>query len=117
LPTPADKELRRLADAAYRIELSDELMRLETDFQRWRAGELSPFDIVERIHAFHEGAARDLWKTYSFGKPRIAVARAIARGLISESEVSPELLSDLGNAIDFYRQDLTETDASMNDER
>lgn len=54
------KELRRLAGLAYERELAHELTTIEAAFRAWRAGELSPFDLSDRIHAFHNGVARDL---------------------------------------------------------
>ena len=109
------KELRRLADAAYERELVDELAKLEEQFRRWRSKEMSAFELSDRIHEFHDGAARDLWKIYTFGKPPAAVARAIANGLIAESALSPKLLAQLEGAIAFYRQDWLEHDVEDED--
>jgi hypothetical protein len=110
------KELRRLADAAYERELADELAKLEEEFRRWRSNEMSAFELSDRIHEFHDGAARDLWKIYTFGRPPVAVARAIANGLIAESALSPKLLAQLEGAIAFYRQDWVESAADDEDD-
>lgn len=63
------KELRRLAGLAYERELAHELTTIEAAFRAWRAGELSPFDLSDRIHAFHNGVARDLFVTYNRWDP------------------------------------------------
>ena len=110
------KELRRLADAAYERELGDELAKLEEDFRRWRSKEISALELSDRIHELHDGAARDLWKIYTYGKPPAAVARAIANGLIAESSLSPKLLAQLEGAIAFYLQDWLESAADDEDD-
>ena len=102
------KELRLLSGAAYDRELANALSDLETQFRRWRAGETSPFELSEEIHRFHDGVSRDLWNMYGNLKPHLAVARAIATGLVKETDVSAKVRSKLEPTIDFMRQDQLE---------
>jgi hydroxypyruvate isomerase len=76
------KELRRLADEAYRRELDAALREVAAAFGEWEAGKLSGFALSDRIHEFHNGIARDLWHNYNYvptpkrssasGRPRSA---------------------------------------------
>jgi hypothetical protein len=79
-----------------------ELAKLAEQFDAWRRGEVDSFDLSQRIHEFHDGAAREIWKTYSYGNPTTSVAYAIHAGILSRDEVPPEVLDALGNAIGVY---------------
>lgn len=85
-------ELRRLNDLAWERELSSTLADLRREFERFMAGELSPFDLSDKIHEFHDHTARDLYKQYAYATNVFAVPGAISRGVIKRSEVTPELL-------------------------
>ena len=86
--------LRDLASVAYERELAGELESLEDDFKRWREGEINAFDVSEAIHAFHQEAARDLFKKYN-ANLEIAVAQAIHFGILSKDEVGPAIAKHL----------------------
>ena len=93
------KEIRRLAGVAYERELSAASAQLESEFARWRKGEIDVFGLNELIHKFHNGASRDLYKVYAMGEAHWGVASAIARGLLTESEVDPAILESLSESI------------------
>ncbi len=99
------KDLRRLAGIAYDRELGRELTRLEASFSEWHAGRLTSHDVSAAIHTFHDGVARDLWVLYVRGHPTSTVARAVAAGLLAESEVPASLLAKLRDAVEYYRQE------------
>jgi hypothetical protein len=105
------KHLRQLAGIAYDRELSRELTRLEASFTEWRAGRLNPHDLSAAIHAFHDGAARDLWVLYNRGDPSSTVPRAVADGLLAENEVPAALLAKLENALEYYRHEAGASDS------
>ena len=71
-------ELRRLAGLAHERELSEALTNLESEFGRWRIGEISVFELNDRIHEFHHGLSRDLYKLYDPRDAEIVVPGAIA---------------------------------------
>jgi hypothetical protein len=98
------KQLRLLAGIAYERELSKALGELEAEFRRWRAAELSPFELSDRIHECHDGIIRDLWKLYHYRQPPECVARAVAAGILAETEIDPKLLALISDAVNFYRQ-------------
>jgi len=96
--------LRELADVAHSRELSAELMQLEADFSRWHSGELDPHELNDRIHAFHQGPSRKLFSRYTDSDKTIAVASAIARGILAESEVEEDILELLRSTLGFFRE-------------
>lgn len=85
-------EVRRLNGLAWERELSVALDHLHRDFDALKSGDISAFDMSDRIHRFHDYTARDLYKCYTYGDSYFAVPSAIARGIIDRSEVSSELL-------------------------
>jgi|KBSSwiStaDraftv2_1062776.scaffolds.fasta_scaffold252585_1 hypothetical protein len=99
MSSQSDKEqrrrLRELAELAYERELSRELSDLEGEFSRWRSGETNAFDLSEAIHAFHQGAARELFSRYGRSSQELVVARAIHDGIISRDEVGAAMLKHL----------------------
>ena len=96
------RAIRDLAALAHTRELSAELTRLESAFARWRASEIDPHELSNLIHAFHQGSSRKLFVAYSDSAPTLPVASAIARGIISESEVPEHVRDFLGPAISFF---------------
>jgi hypothetical protein len=88
------RKLRELNALAYARELETALAALERDFAWWRAGKIDPFELSDRIHAFHDGVSRDLWKTYEMSPMFAATVRdALERKVLSEAEVPPEVLA------------------------
>lgn len=104
-PTKAQKrKLRELAALAHEHELTHELELLEAEFGRWRKGEIGPFELNDRIHAFHDRRARELFKKYVSAKETWAVGGALALGVLSEDEVGPELLAIVGPKAEFVKK-------------
>jgi len=101
------KELRRLAWTAYDRELASELGLLEAKFVAWRQGGVDPHELSDAIHEFHDGPSRDLFVFYTRMDPTVAVARAVARGILREGEVPAATLRKLAPQVQFYRDDLT----------
>jgi len=97
------RQLRQLADLAWERELSNELSNLATSFDEWKAGKLEPHELSDRIHKFHHGGARELYGLYTRVHPLQLVVRAVGLGVLAESEVPAELLTDLAPAIESYR--------------
>lgn len=96
--------LRALANEAYEAELHDALEGLYDDFCRWADHGYSAMELAERIHAFHNGSARDLHNRYTNLSPGTLVARAIAVGTLDESALSPELQEKLADEIEAHRR-------------
>ena len=104
--------LRQLANTAWERELGAELTALASSFAEWRSGEIGPHELSDRIHAFHHGAARDLYGLYTRVHPPELVARAVGLGILSEDEVPANLRDALANGIQYYRR---ESEARLDD--
>jgi hypothetical protein len=86
--------IHELASLAYERELSNALGDLETEFARWRRGEINAFDVSEAIHEFHQGVSQDLFSKYRSNQ-ELVVARAIHEGIISKDEAGSDTLTQL----------------------
>lgn len=94
LSKPVRKAILDLAALAYERELSTELSKLRVKFDAWERGETDAFELERAIHAFHNGAARELFNRYSSESMQDhVVAHAVIGGVILESEV-PEIARD-----------------------
>lgn len=89
------KELHRLLSLAYERELAKALESLEEKFGQWRKNKITPFELSDSIHKFHKGIARDLWSFYTNGDSEMAVAHAVAKGIILKTEINSDILEKL----------------------
>jgi hypothetical protein len=97
------RRLRELGTMAYERELCLELSKLETEFGRWRAGEIDAHELSDRIHRFHQGPARLLFSKFDHSNLDFAVAHAIHRGLITEEEAGADGIEMLRIHLNFLR--------------
>ncbi|MFC1806886.1 hypothetical protein ACFL0T_00760 [Candidatus Omnitrophota bacterium] len=81
------KELKKLTGLAYERELKSALDDLNEKFKNWKLGGMTPFDLTDEIHNFHNGISRDLWKFYNMWEAHVAVARALAQGILERKEM------------------------------
>jgi len=95
---------------AYERELCQELESLNQGFQQWQRGEIDCWKLVDRIHDFHDGCSRNLYKIYETGDKKIALARAIALGFLKEQEVPAGLREPMSQTIEFFRGELGSSD-------
>jgi hypothetical protein len=99
----AIKKLRReWLGEAYARELHRELTKLYASFEAWREGEIDSWDLSDRIHKFHNGASRELYKKYNDGDDDLNVAYAIVSGILDREEVPAALFEALKRPIDFF---------------
>ena len=107
------KHIRRLvreyAAIAHDRELAGALRRLDAEFDRWERKELSPHDLNDAIHAFHQGPARDIWAKYSTNHLEPALGFAVATGILRKDEIPEELLEHLTGWLDYYEQDTSDS--------
>lgn len=98
------KHLRALAQRAYETELSLALNDLHKKFQRWQTKEISPWELTDDIHEFHNGTARDLYKFYEMGSnAEFSVAHAVAKGVLAYEEIEESCQPLLQSTIDYLR--------------
>ena len=98
------RRVRELARIAYERDLSQELVRLEGEFQRWRSREIDSFGLSEAIHRFHQGPSRELFTRYDDSSLEWAVAHAIHRGVVSAEEAGPEALEALAKRLALLQE-------------
>jgi hypothetical protein len=102
----APKRLRRLirewAGIAHDRALSKALLELHAQFDRWKRGEITAWDLNDLIQRFHDGASREIWKTYATNRLEPAVAFAVATDILRREELPPELVQHLAGLIEFY---------------
>jgi hypothetical protein len=97
------RRLRELGAIAYERDLCAELTKLESEFGRWRAGEIDAHELSDHIHRFHQGPARELFSFYEQSNLDFAVAHAIHRGVITEEEAGPDAIEMLRAHLAFLR--------------
>ena len=98
------KAVRKLSGIAYERELAKAAGDLREQFEAWRRGEIDVFELNERIHQFHDGISRDLYKQYAMAEAGWNLAGAIRNDVIKESEVDPLILENLRGLIDLGQQ-------------
>ena len=98
------KKFRELAAKAYERELDQHLAMLNQRFDEWRQKKMSGFELNDLIHEFHQGASRELWKTYNYLDADMAVSRAVGKGILKKEEVPEELLNLISRQLDFLEK-------------
>ena len=111
------RRLRELGAVAYERDLSAELSKLETEFGRWRAGEIDAYELSDHIHRFHQGPARKLFSVYDHSNLDFAVAHAIHRGLITEEEAGADAIEMLRAHLAFLRDQEADDSVQLSNSR
>lgn len=91
--------LRVLAEQCHQDELEEAMGELYEDFQKWGGKDISVFDLNDRLHEFHDGISRELYKRYVMLDPEFSVAYALNNGLLSEDEIGEDLVKLLGKKV------------------
>ncbi len=102
-PKAVKRSIRELVGVAYEEEMRRALGQLAQSFDGWRAGQIDVWELDQRIHTYHNGPARDLYKLYNESRLDMLVAYAIVRGIISADSVPAELRPYLERPLAFYR--------------
>ena len=85
------KQTRELVATAYLRELTAALTALAARVEAWRAGQIDACQLNEDVHAYHNGAARDLWKKYNMPAD-LLLTLLVAGGVLHKEEVPADLL-------------------------
>ena len=91
-------QIRQFASEAHDRELTDALTTLYEEFQLWGGDQISAFELQEKIHIFHDGISRDLYKRYVMGNLELAVVYALNHGVLNQDEVGEDIAKALGVA-------------------
>ncbi len=110
LPKNVKRAVRELSALAYERELSRELTVLLQQFQDWTSGSIDAFQLSQRIHEFHQGAARELFCRYENNSMAdLMVARAIVDGIVDQNEVPVDAREHLQGQAEQIRTSLRAT--------
>lgn len=99
------RRIRELAGQAYEKDISRSLDMLNEQFVRWKAGEISVWDLNQHIHEFHDRTARDLYKMYAMTKSDIALNVGVQRGVISIEDVPESIRASIAADLAISTQD------------
>ena len=90
------RQLRELSGLAYKRELEHFLTNLKGKFDKWHNGNIDCWKLVDSIHDFHNGDARNLYKQYIMNKNSdLNVVHALNNGIIKNEEVPDEVMGTL----------------------
>jgi hypothetical protein len=84
------RAVRELLADAHEAELAAALLDVEAAIQEWRGGKILPSEVSERIHKFHK-ETQEIFKTYNYLDPMLALARAVAFDFIQLAKVPEDL--------------------------
>lgn len=91
--TKSEKRMvRELLGDAHEAELAGALEDIESAIAEWRRGEILPSEVENRIHEFHK-ESQEIFKTYNYVDPLLALARAVSLDLVPIERV-PESLRE-----------------------
>jgi hypothetical protein len=99
-----------LAAKAEEIELSRQLTILGGQFDRYSAGALSVFELDDAVDQFvrNDSTNRTLW--YKNNPPKKIVARAVALGVLSKSDIPAHVMEEIQPLLQFYKDELLHGD-------
>ena len=86
-----EKALRQFAGISYERELSVATRALQDEFSRWENKEIDVFKLNEKIHEFHHGISRALYRRYVGVDAAFVVASGLHRGILSREEVGEDV--------------------------
>ena len=89
-PKRLQKEIKKLARGAHDREMRYYLELLNQKFSEWKNGKLDTWDLVQYIHEFHNGQARNLYSAYQNLSLDSFLIRAVAAGHVIENELPEE---------------------------
>ncbi len=104
LPKSLLRQIQKLAAQAHENELRRVLLPLADSFERWKAGQLETAKLVDLVHDFHQGPARELFVRYNSKPVEASVAYAIAHGVLDRRTVPVDVLKELAQSIEFYEE-------------
>jgi len=103
------KKIRQLADLAWERELRSAIVEIGNAIVEMDRGTVSPFDVDEQIHEYHNGTARDLYRLYSGSGPWMGVCQAYHKGILSDEDLV-ELSEEVRCEMQDYPESLARLD-------
>lgn len=81
------KTIRKLAELAWERQLRSELHKIAAAIADMDREVLSPFEVNQEIHNFHNGVSRNLFNRYSDSQPWFSVCRAHYDKVLSDDDL------------------------------
>lgn len=82
------KSRRKLGSIAWDRELRAEIHKLSEAIGAMDADDLTPHEVNDQIHDFHNGITRELWGRYTQSDPGAAVYRASCDGYLTDDDLA-----------------------------
>lgn len=82
------RAIRNLADLAWERELRRELQTLSKTIHEMEGGSISPFEANDKIHRFHDGDSRRIFRQYSQPHPWLGICQAYADGVLTDDDIA-----------------------------
>jgi len=101
IPRKVKRLLLEYAAAAHEEELRRALLAVSSAFDDWKAGRLGTWELSDKIHEFHQGPSRELYKFYTSPPHEMCVASAIVKGILDRETIPGILLDHLATVIEF----------------
>ncbi len=80
--------VRELAVLAWERQLRLELAKIGDAIGRMSDNQMSPHDVNDLVHEFHNGISRDLFNRFSSNKPWLAVCRAHYDCVLTDGDIA-----------------------------
>lgn len=107
------KRMQELATVAYERDLSNCLEMLFEQFQRWKQGEHSAWDMAGAVHEFDADVLVTLYRTYNLQDPLFAVAAGVHLGTLTSEEVDDWAWPMIAPVLELLDSSTAETTASV----
>ena len=104
-PKHIKKKIHELKCEAYKRELARELTQLAAKFDEWKAGHMGAGELDNLIHQHHNGPSRELFKFYNYGNDDLAVAGAIAQGILTKEDIPADVWPHIENKVQLLRRE------------
>lgn len=102
VPKAMKRLVREWAGIAHERDLRKALGELGREFDRMERGELSPFELNDLVHRYHQDESREIWKRYASNHLEPAIASAIVAGVLKREEVPSALVEHVTKLIELY---------------
>ena len=97
------RRIRELAALAWERELRSELTSIGDAINRMTDDQMSPHDVNNLIHKFHDGISRELFNRFSSNKPWLAVCRAHYDGVLTDADIAGDSDKIRNGIIEFAK--------------
>ena len=65
---------------------------------------MSPDDLHQAVHEYHDGVGREIWKRHATNKPEIPLAHAVAAGFVSRESLPQDVLVRIESTVEMFEE-------------